>query len=346
MTNPYSLVGRVAVGGHLVHREALARRIQQAWSAADGPGNLSVLGHHRTGKTSLVRQAAAQCDHAGLHTVVVTVGSGHSVSGLFHDVVGGLLERIDPSPQVEAVGEACLLAEEWDDLRDAVRAFFKAVANRHGHAMIVLDEFDYAGQVCRDLAPFQLLRSLASEPEYRASLITISRRRIRTIEGDAANGSVLDGVVSVRRPVGMFTDAEADVMLGRAAELGLDLVAAREEILDLTGLHPYLLELLCQSIVGHFEDTGKLDVRQAYEHVMDSFADHFDQLLRNLERDRGAPARQVLVDLAEGRPPPGAGRLRQEFNQLRQTGLVSPDRHDPARYRLFSAEFGRHLLAA
>src|SRR6185437_15073698 len=120
---------------------------------------------------------------------------------------------------LEPIGAAGLEARTWYDLRHAISRFFAVVCEDGHHMVVVLDEFDRASQVCSKLAEFQLLRNLASEKEYSIGLITVSRRRVADIEIDAAGGSILGGVLSLTQPVGMFTPAEANIMLERARPL-------------------------------------------------------------------------------------------------------------------------------
>ena len=338
--NPYDRVGRVAVGDHFVERQ-LGSKIELAWKReGDKPVNLSILGHHRTGKTSLVRWAANRCRRPDLHTIFIDVGTLKSGEDLFRSIIQKALRETGSPENLEPIGLAGLGAETWDDLRHAVSRFFAVVQADGRHIMVVLDEFDRASRVCSELAEFQLLRNLASEDEYSVGLITVSRRRVAEIEIDAAGGSILGGVLALTHQVGMFTAAEADIMLDRARRLGIDLRAVHERIIDLTGLHPYLLELLCYRIVDHYEDTAEIDVDCAYEKVVVTFADHFDRLCKVIKRDLGDKGLELIRVLAEGRAP--SGEYARELNRCRELGLVTSSQAQPA---LFAASFARHVLA-
>ena len=339
--NPYDRVGKVAVGDHFVERRQPGRKIEQTWKCEGvKPGNLSVLGHHRTGKTSLVHWAAARCDRTDLNTIFIDVGTLASGQELFRSIIREALRVTESPANLEPIAAAGLEAGTWDDLRYAVGRFFAVVRANGHHMMVVLDEFDRASEACSQRAEFQLLRNLASEDEYSIGLITVSRRRVADIEIDAAGGSILGGVLSLIQPVGMFTPAEADIMLARAMPLGIDLRPVHGQILDLTGLHPYLLERLCYSIVDHYEDTGEVDVDRAYEKVMGIFADHFNRLAEVIKRDLGDSGLALLRDLAGGTAP--ARKYGRELSQWRELGLVASSQAQPV---LFAASFARHVLA-
>lgn len=202
----------------------------------------------------------------------------------------------------------------------------------------MLDEFDRATTTFTRLAEFQLLRSLASDPMFSLGLITISRRDIESIEHDAAGGSILGGVVATRRYVGMFNDEEADLMLARAAVIGIGLASVREEIIARTGLHPFLLELLCHRLVDLHQIAGELDVRAAYDQEAPTFARQFAQLWQNIDADSKGRATELLTRLAIGRP---LDCESPELSQLKQMGVVAcgPGRATT----LFSPEFARYI---
>ena len=147
-------------------------------------------------------------------------------------------------------------------------------------------------------------------------------------------------MLALRQPVGMFAPAESDVMLGMARPLGIDLRPVRGQLADLAGEHPYLLELLCFSVVEHFQETGEIDVDRAYEDASGTFGDYFDRLAAVIESDLGEQGLALIRALASGAPlSPGHAR---ELSQCRQFGIVTPGAGQPT---LFAPAFARHVLA-
>ena len=337
--NPYRLVGRVALGDHFVDRPELTRSICSAWQEPGRPSNLCVLGHHRTGKTSLVKHAVGSCNRDDL--VTVWLGTGRHATGLdlFRSMVRGVMDKLVDHDRLDAIGDVVLTTRSWYDLDSAVTAFFGAVSDAGKAVLIVLDEFDRATTTCARLAEFQLMRDLASEPQFPVGLVTISRRPVHEIEIDAAGGSILDGVLTTRRYVGMFTNAQADVMLARAALAGVDLAAVRNEIIERSGLHPFLLESLCNSIVELYQETGDLNVEQAFDCIMGVFDTQFSQLVESVRLDTNGQGITLLKLLAEGGVPDAPSLILNRFQRM---GLVSQTQGSPV---LFSSEFARHVRA-
>ena len=351
--NPYRLVGQVAEGDRFIGRTELIRQLQSVWQDSGRPSNLRLLGHHRMGKTSVMRQALHTCRARpdDLLKIWINVGSHDSGMDLFRAMARRVMEQLrDPERSAslpDGVAERCApidmavqKAGTWYDLSESIRDFFKAIRRAGLSVLMVLDEFDRASTTLKNLAEFQLLRDLASDPVFSVGLITVSRRDIESIEIATAGGSILGGVVATRRYVGMFTDEEVDLMLARAASCGIGLASVRESIVDLTGGHPFLLELLCNRIVEIHQATGEISPQLAYEEESHTFAAQFAQLLENIDRDSQGRGTVLLRRIAAGAGPEGPSL---DLNRLRLTGVVTPGSSPP---RLFSREFARYLQMA
>ncbi len=199
--------------------------------------------------------------------------------------------------------------------------------------MIVLDEFDHAAVVFREV-DFQFLKDLVSE-DYSAGLITLSRQSVKSIEMAGVAHSTLDGVMGQRRPVGPFDDAELDQMLNRANAAGIDLAPLRGDIVRQAGHHPYLVELLCHELV-ETGLAGTVDFAAAWEQVEPQFRDQFARSLANLDRDLGGAGADVLYQVLT------RTHLTVEHHHLklmRDLGLV---RSTGTRFELLSQEFAEY----
>lgn len=350
--NPYRRAGSVVEGELFIGRERLLRTVESAWRGPGTPTNLRVIGHHRTGKTSLVRRALTTLPRTRPDLIQVWIDVSRQESGMdvFRSVTKAVLAELRKAGPAAADGllgtllpinTAVQLSAEWHDLEASVTAFFAAMYDAGRHVLLVLDEFDRAEGVFQRLAEFQLLRAIVSDTGCTVGLITISRRDIESIETDAAGGSILGGVVVNKVWVGMFDDTETDLMLARAAPLGIGLAAARPEIVEYTGSHPFLLDVLCRSLVEVHLATGKLDFGLAYEQVEEIFVDQFGRLLRNVRTDIGrgtALLRQIATSAG------AVNGYSLDVSRLRRMGVVRSDA--AGRPALFSLEFGRYVMMA
>ncbi|WP_370948840.1 glycosyltransferase [Amycolatopsis sp. cg5] len=302
------------------------------------PGNLSVIGHNRSGKTSLVRHALSLLDRSDVVVVEVNVIAHTSVFDFFRSVAKELSEGLTDVPDLASVVDRVGTAREWYDLENAVSALFKEVGRLERYVLLVLEEFDRAPLVLAHLSAFQLLRSLVSEPDYPVGLITISRRAVIDIETDAAGGSRLDGVLGQRCYVGTLSHEEASRLIEQARPVA-DLSGAAEVIMRVTGRQPYLLQVLCHDLVERYLENGTIDVEGARAAVRPVFQAYFDRLLQDIEADSPGRGRTTVLDVVgetQEIPYPG------EVNKLVTLGILE---QGSAGFRLFTDEFAEYLRA-
>ncbi|MFH0517687.1 glycosyltransferase [Streptomyces sp. M41] len=344
--NPYEGAGRPwrAVGqdaGGFVERAQLLETIESLWRAPGRPGNLSVLGQLRYGKSSLVERALSRVDRVDLAVVRLSVVELDSVFGLFRALTRQVTERFAGVPDLARLDNTVQKAHGWYDLENAVTSYFEAAGRRGVQVLLVLDEFDRAPWVLVDLSGYQLLRSLVSEPRYPVGLVTISRRSVFEIEEDAAGGSRLDGVMSQRCYVGLLEPNEVTELLGRAVAAGVDLSAVRSQILDRCGRHPYLLGLLCRRLVEEHIAGGAVDVPKAHELESGVFHAYFDRLIEEVDVDLSGRGASLLNAVANGSPVSGLAPL--DVQELLDKGVLVREGDS---IRLFSEEFAAYLRAA
>lgn len=291
--NPYRLAGQIAAGNRFIGREELVQQLQSVWSSAGRPSNLRVQGHHRIGKSSIVQRALdTSRSRSDLLTVHLNIGRHDSGTDVFRAMTRRAMSALrevaatkNLLSDLASKDAAVQRATEWYDLMEAVLAFFSTLGQAGLYVLLVLDEFDRASTVFGHLAEFQLIRDLASEDEYPLGLVTVSRRDIESIEISTAGGSVLGGVASLPLYVGMFTEAEADLMLSRAASLGIALGSVREQVTRHCGGHPLLLEILCHGLVEVYHRTKELDVELAYQPHAPAFERQFCQLQKSIDEE-------------------------------------------------------------
>ncbi|MFG2822980.1 glycosyltransferase [Kitasatospora sp. NPDC048365] len=337
--NPYRQVGQPASGERYVERPELTARITAVWRSPGRPGNLSVSGHRRVGKTSLVDHALGLNDRDDLGIVRFDVGRFTSALDLFRAVTREVAGHFADSAELARLSAAVREAPEWYDLYEAVTDFFDELRRQDRWALIVLDEFDRAPRCLPELSTYQFLRALASEPRHPVGLVTVSRRPIVEIEIDAAGGSLLDGVMAQRCHVGLFQDGESAQLLERASAVGVDLAAVGPELLAYTGNHPYLLELLCDRVVQYYLESGTLDVASAYEQQAPLFQAYFERLVQAVDLDTSGAGPEALRGIAAGTAAPVPPTV---LRQLTDKGIVLRD--GDGGLALFSSEFARHVL--
>ncbi|MFG1807818.1 SAV_2336 N-terminal domain-related protein [Streptomyces sp. NPDC049040] len=345
LPNPYHQVGRVVSGEDFVGRRPLVREIESLWRSPRAPASLAVIGHHRTGRTSLVRRSLSGLPRARPDVVPVWISlsvheTGRTVfRSLTNTTLAELASAGDESlgrlvEELRPLNDAAQRARTRSDLHDVVQRFFAVMYAAGRYVLLVLDEFDAAASVFEQYADFQFLRTLVSDAGSAMGLITISRGEVEEIEDRSPRMSPFSGVIARRLYVGMFSDAETDLVLARAGSAGVDLTGLRGGIVRRAGSHPFLLGVLCHALVEQHQTTGSLDLYAAYGKVNEIFLAEFERLMRDIADDSPESAR-VLVRMASGLPAGG------DVARLRRMGIVYEGAG--GRPRMFSESFARYV---
>lgn len=307
IANPYQGAGQIAAGPRFIVRQAELSDIRSAW-AGDRPGNVSIRGNFRMGKSSLVRSAAKTyaLDTPRHVVVVVSAGAVTDGKGLLrlmakraHRALQGT--GFDATVAQASLGplQAAMELEEWFDVCEAVTDFFLVLADARIGVLMIVDELDrMAGW--SGLAEFQFLRDLASEPEFSLGLTTISRRSVYDIETSGFGGSTLGGVLGHSVHIGLFSEAEGQEMIARGASAGISLTPAEEDLNYLAGTHPFLLESAC----FWFFEESQMGVGAGRAEVQDRLTEQITSLyrvyLRDLEIDLPGAVSDISRTLTAG----------------------------------------------
>lgn len=343
-SNPYQSVGAPARGARFVGRRGQVQRVS-ATAESGRPSNMSIIGNHRTGKTSLVYRSLVDrpTGRDDLAVVVVNVGTLATVADVFRLISRETVSALEALPtrdirELAKLSETIESEPTWYGLLTHFTALFSAIRDRGTFVLVVLDEFDRMKMEDVQPAHFQLLRDLCTAEWSSAGLITVSRQGVKSLEEDAVGGSSLDQVLGVRTYVGLFTAAERDELAGRAATVGIDMSSHLPAISARTGLHPYLLELLCYEVVQSAFLTGEVDLDEAYRNVQRQFVDFFARLLRIIDADMGGGGVDRLFQVIDGI---GLNVSVNDALTLVQYGLVVES--DDRTLRPFSDEFESYL---
>nr|WP_221373972.1 ATP-binding protein [Actinoplanes polyasparticus] len=339
--NAYQSVGQPARGDRFVGREDLVARVRGIVEG-DRPSNMSIIGNHRTGKTSLIYRSLIDIPAVRRDLVVVLVGIGKvgRIEDVFRLIGRATVEALDSLPARDLAGltvtlDALEAESSWYGIMSQFIKLFSTIHQRGLKVLIVLDEFDRINLAGIQTAHFQLLRDLCTEDWSSTGLVTVSRQRVKTLELGSTNGSCLDQVLAVRTYTKLFEPGEQDAMLRRAGEVGVDLEQHTEWITSVAGRHPYLLELLCYELV---ESSGEIDL--AYRNVRSAYADFFARLIRIIDADLGGSGVDKLYQVVDGI---GLDVSIDDALALIRYGLVV-EAGDQSLIP-FSPEFGRYLLS-
>ena len=312
--NPYADFGGTVTGTRFIGREAELRTIASRVFGAGGFGSIAVVGLPRIGKTSLVSEAirraearadAGRADAGRMIVVRSNVGAADSIDGLFKGLLEGLVEGVRDRERgnylleleklEKQVGE--VLASPVVDF-NGVRAVFKVLRRAEMRPVWVLDEFD-AGRRVFENAPqcFHWLRELCSNPEFKAAVVLVAKRRLQDVARLAGHESDYWANVLMTLPVKPLSALDVASFFSRLDAEGVSLGGAeRAEVLSLCGSHPYLLDAFGYYAWDHVEQGGRIGIEWIGIACGMLVRDYFQQIATVLDDGRMlSKAVQVIV---------------------------------------------------
>lgn len=267
-SNPYADFGGTVTGARFIGREVELRTVANRVFGAGGFGSIAVVGLPRIGKTSLVSEAIrrAEAGSAFRSTVVVrlNVGAVDSVESLFKSLVEDLAESVRRrelgNDLIDQRVARILEAPEVDF--GMVRGVFRALRRAGIRPVCVLDEFDAGRRVFEDTPRcFHWLRELCSNPDFKAAVLLLAKRRLQDVARLAGHESDYWANVMMTLPLKPLSDVDVASFFSRLNEEGVFLGdAERAEVLSLCGGHPYLLDAFGFHAWEHVEQGGRVGI--------------------------------------------------------------------------------------
>ena len=285
-SNPYADFGGTVTGTRFVGRERELGTIASRIFGGGGFGSIAVVGLPRIGKTSLISEAVRRARDRPIwrRTVVVrsNVGAADSVDSLFRFLIEDLADCVHERE----------LRDDLVDKRIAdalaspvvgfsmVRAVFRALRRADIRAICVLDEFDAGRRVFEDTPQcFHWLRELCSNPDFKAAVVLVAKRRLQDVARLAGHESDYWANVLMTLPLKPLPEGDVREYFSRLDAEGVGLNdAERTEVLALCGGHPYLLDAFAYHAWDHVEQGGRISVEWIETTCGMLLRDYFEQV--------------------------------------------------------------------
>ena len=341
--NPYADFGTIITEERFVGREGELRTIASRIFGERGFGSIAVVGLPRIGKTSLVSEAVrrAEARPIGRRLVVVrsNVGEPGSVGELFRTLIEELAEEIrcrgPENTLVNGQITDALASPAIDFVR--VRAVFRALRRADVRPVWVLDEFDAGRRLFEDTPQFfHWLRELCSNPQFKAAVVIVAKRRLQDVARLAGRDSDYWANVLMMLALKPLSDVEIDDFFSRLDVNGVHLgEAERTAVLAVCGGHPYLLDAFGYHAWEHVERGGEVSVGWVEQECAMLAREYFEQVSTVLsDGEMLSKAVQVLVG-------PQWDVVAQDVDALRELGVLLSD--GEGGLRGFSRSFEDHL---
>lgn len=248
--NPFADFGTPVVGKRFFGREEEIRLIQSRIFEESGYGSLSISGLPRIGKTSLILEAINHATSIILKQQFIVfridIGTFISIQDLFKSILVNIVEKMEEIKlqnnmileKIHSVVENPTLS--FDDLR----LTFRILKKNNIRIVCILDEFD-AGRYLFSGMPqlFHWLRELSSNPEFKAAMVFISKRRLQDVARLAGYNSDYWANVLMSINLRSFSDDEVGIFFEKLKQNHIEInEEIQNEIIMICGGHPYLLD--------------------------------------------------------------------------------------------------------
>jgi hypothetical protein len=331
-TNPFDGYGALVTGSRFIERTDALQAIEQRVLASREPGNLSIIGLPRIGKTSLVYHAMFEQEllpHTrNMLPIWLDCTSYEQPGSFFLALAQKCIEQVTSlgwsTNAVQRAADAALQEGiSWSEGYARLQRYFQKLRlARPGIRIVcVLDNFDAAAELFKaDPTHFASIRGLYENPSWRVTFVTISERPVREIELHAQSLPTLH-VPFQEHYLTMYQSAEMQEYYARLSATGLIITdALSESIAWYAGEHPYLLARLGSQLVETWHENLQANVDDAFKHVEADFRAYYASL----------PVATPTRDVATG----------TDIDSLMKYGLIH---QTPEGYEAFSPHFQAYM---
>lgn len=216
--------------------------------------------------------------------------------------------------------------------------------NENNHkTVLVIDEFDAVEKLFgQESSYYSFLRSIFYNPDYAASGLLISRRRLQLIETKCEYISSFPGIFK-EMPLYAFNAGDMKIFYEKLTDCGIRLQdTEKEELEQYTGNVPYLCCMFADCMVKHLSDTGnRISIIEAFQECLPQINDYYENLLERLEEDGYKEMAYILSAFSKF----PANMTNRDIENLKTMGVIiqKMDEEGMTRYCVYSEDFMTYL---
>jgi len=341
--NPLSDCGKIVTNKRFIGRKKEISTIQNR-TLVNNSGNLAIMGLPRSGKTSLAWNALLLNKIDNFITIFINVGSIETVDEFFYVLISEILDEIElldifnekQLQYFENLKEKIINTTHYADKKVNITKFFKMFSKKSNYQIVyILDEFDHIGTIFK-LENFQFLREIASNPQIKISLVTISRRTIEEIE--LLNNEALSKFATIFSylHLGLFNKTEIEEYWQRLEEFGIQTDMEYKNIVNYyAGNFPYLIDLFNYETINEILYENNLDIKKIIKNKIQlNFYQHYDHIINLLKEEK---LYDKLIQLLIG---PVFNLHQKDIEKLEKFGIISKEHNT---YKTFSEFFYEYI---
>lgn len=286
-TNPFSAYDAPLTGSPFIGRKAALRVIEQRVLATQEPGNLSIVGLPRIGKTRLAYHAIFERESLpetrAMLPIWINLADYEQPAAFFRALAQKCIEQAThlgwSTNAVQRAAEAVLQEGiSWSEIYTRLQRYLQKLRQSQPRIRIVcvLDNFDAAAVLFKtDPTYFSSIRGLYENPAWRVTFITLSQRPLREIE------LLAHGMPTLHAPfqeydLTPFDTSDMQEYYALLSTAGLTVSNTLTERIEwYAGKHPYLLARLASRLVEMEHENQPANVDEAFQHVEADFRAYY-----------------------------------------------------------------------
>jgi hypothetical protein len=325
-------VGPEVTGNSFIGRKKAVTALQVRVFNSSSSLGISIVGLTRIGKSSLVHNSIKDDAIAlkGMIYVRHVLSEHNSFMDLWHEIISRIEEELinrkfEQYEYLKSHFQKALSIEPIDNnypiLRSCIHTIFSRLNRYNIHTILVLDEFDHAQKIFKGNKPyFEVLRSIATDPNYKIKTVLISRRSLHLIESCSPENSSFHNAFNRSTLTGF--DSE-DMKEYFEAFRRYDIFFSSEEkekLLYYCGNLPFLLSMFGEYIVGEkiiSNTIPSMDI--VFEKKSPQIMDYYRDIIKLLDEDN---LLEKLMGVVLG---PQIGVSANDVSTLLGMGLIYTD---------------------
>lgn len=332
------VIGGQVKGRSFIGRKDLLAEFRRDFLESESRKVVSVVGLSRSGKTSFVKNVFDNQVPDNVFYCYLDLSVCKSYFEIWFKVICELADFIalQDIPEEQAKHQKLLMKKiqeissvreapdlsndiEWCRFNALVIAIFKLLARMSIKSILVFDEFDQACNLFTLKTPqFALFRTIFSDGDINVFAITISRRKIQTIEGGVKLSSSVSGVTDMRPFVGFSKEELNEYYQIIKDDYGHECTASeRQEIEYYTGNLPYLMAIIGHNIADALmEGNTNLDIQEIFQDKCKTINEYYDACVKYFEIDEYL---EKIIPITIG---PNIGLTKYDIDDFKNIGLI------------------------
>lgn len=341
MNDNIFVIGGQVKGPSFIGRKKLVQKYRSDFIGSDKRRVYSIVGLSRSGKTSFVKEVFEEHIPDGVfyfyQDISVCTGFFSIWYSLCNELSDFLSLNIEPAQEQKKIYDKTLELVEsisetedqpdfendlkWEKFQNNITKIFRFLKKLHIRSILVFDEFDRAASLFTlGTAQFSLFRTIFADGDIDVSAITISRRKMETIEGKVYQSSTLANVMDFKSFKGFDEDDIQEYFSIFAKKYGHELsISDKSKIRYYAGSLPYLLSIFGYYIVDSLLEQQKTDLEKIFSEKCPTVKKYYESCVEQLERDNYL---EKIIPFVIG---PCYGVTRLDLQVLESVGYISLD---------------------